>query len=349
MPLDARAANRSELPVERLGRWLADQGVALPPPIRAQLVSGGRSNLTYALTGGDGHTVVLRRPPHGGVLESAHDMGREWRFIDALRGTAVPVAQALAREESTDLLGAPFYVMSYVPGLVPHDAAAAEALSPEARMEVAGSLIDTLAALHDVDVDAVGLGDIGRREGYLERQLRRWHRQWEQSTCTDVGAIGAAYALLRDRVPVQVRTGIVHGDFRLGNMMCGPDGRIRAVMDWELATLGDPLADLGWLLSSWVEPAEWPGEAAGDAPPSVLPGFPSRSWLVDRYRDRSRADLTQVEFYVAFGFWRSACINAGVLTRYEAGVMGDDGFDPRPLREGIAVRAETALARLEQL
>lgn len=342
-------ATTSELPVEDLTGWLSDQGVKLLPPVRAELVSGGRSNLTYALTGGDGRKVVLRRPPHGGVLESAHDMGREWRFIDALRDTAVPVAQALAREESPDLIGAPFYVMSYVAGLVPHDASAAMALSPEARLGAAGSLVDTMAALHDVDVDAVGLGDIGRREGYIERQLRRWHRQWEQSTCTDVRAIGAAYDLLRDRVPAQVRTGIVHGDFRLGNMMCGPDGRIRAVMDWELATLGDPLADLGWLLSSWVEPAEWPGEAAGAAPPSVLPGFPSRSRLVDRYRTRSGADLSHVEFYVAFGFWRSACINAGVLTRYEAGVMGDDGFDPKPLRDQIADRAETALARLEQL
>lgn len=342
-------AATSELPVEDLTSWLSDHGVELLPPVRAELVSGGRSNLTYALTGGDGLTVVLRRPPHGGVLESAHDMGREWRFIDALRDTAVPVAQALAREESRDLIGAPFYVMSYVPGLVPHDAAAAVALSPDARLGAAGSLVDTMAALHDVDVDAVGLGDIGRREGYIERQLRRWHRQWEQSTCTDVRAIRAAYDLLRDRVPAQVRTGIVHGDFRLGNMMCGPDGRIRAVMDWELATLGDPLADLGWLLSSWVEPAEWPGEAAGAAPPSVLPGFPSRSWLVDRYRTVSGADLSQVEFYVAFAFWRSACINAGVLTRYEAGVMGNDGFDPKPLREQIVDRAETALARLEQL
>jgi aminoglycoside phosphotransferase (APT) family kinase protein len=349
MPLDDTAANRSELPVERVAGWLGDHGVELPPPVRAELVSGGRSNLTYALIGGDGRRVVLRRPPRGGVLESAHDMGREWRFIDALRDTDVPVAEALAREESPDLIGAPFYVMSYVDGLVPHDAAAAARLSPEARHGASASLIGTMAALHAVDIDAVGLGDIGRREGYLERQLRRWHRQWEQSSCTDVTAIGAAHELLRERVPAQVRTGIVHGDFRLGNMMCAPDGRIRAVLDWELATLGDPLADLGWLLSSWPEPNEWPGEAAGAAPPSVLPGFPTRSWLIDRYGERSGADLSQVDFYVAFGFWRSACISAGVLTRYEAGVMGDDGFDPAPLRQQITGRAETALAQLEKL
>lgn len=349
MSSDGGTAHRSELPVERLQGWLSERGVDLLPPVRAELVSGGRSNLTYALTGGDGQRVVLRRPPQGGVLESAHDMGREWRFIDALRDTAVPVADALAREESPDLVGAPFYVMSYVDGLVPHDAAAAAALSPEARLEAAASLVDTMAALHDVDVDAVGLGDIGRREGYVERQLRRWHRQWEQSSCTDVGAIGAAYERLRDLVPAQARTGIVHGDFRLGNMMCGPDGRIRAVLDWELATLGDPLADLGWLLSSWVEPDEWPADAAGAAPPSVLPGFPSRTWLADRYGTRSGADLSYLDFYVAFAFWRSACINAGVLTRYEAGVMGDDGFDPKPLREQLAGRAETALARLGRL
>ncbi|MGH3743463.1 MAG: phosphotransferase family protein [Mycobacteriales bacterium] len=349
MPHDHTTARHTGLPVDRLGRWLADRGIDLPLPVRAELVSGGRSNLTYALLGADGRKVVLRRPPQGGVLESAHDMGREWRFIDALRDTAVPVADALAREESPDLIGAPFYVMSYVDGLVPHDAAAAAGLSLEAREGATGSLVDTMAALHDVDIDAVGLGDIGRREGYIERQLRRWHRQWEQSSCTDVTAIGAAHERLREKVPAQVRTGIVHGDFRLGNMMCGPDGRIRAVLDWELATLGDPLADLGWLLSSWVEPDEWPGEAAGAAPPSVLPGFPPRSWLVDRYRSRSGADLSYLEFYVAFALWRSACISAGVLTRYEAGVMGDDGFDASPLRLQIGSRAEDALARLEGL
>ena len=337
------------LPIEQLTGWLAERAVELRPPVRAELVSGGRSNLTYALVGADGRKVVLRRPPQGGVLESAHDMGREWRFIDALRDTAVPVAEALAREESPDLIGAPFYVMSYVDGLVPHDAAAAVVLSLDARLGAAASLVDTMSALHDIDIDAVGLGDIARREGYLERQLRRWNRQWEQSVCTDVSAIGAAYERLRERVPAQVRSGIVHGDFRLGNMMCGPDGRIRAVLDWELATLGDPLADLGWLLSSWIEPGEWPGEAVGAAPPSVLPGFPSRAWLVDRYRTRSGADLSHIDFYEAFALWRSACINAGVLTRYEAGVMGDDGFDPGPLRDQIAGRAETALARLERL
>lgn len=349
MPADDGTENSSELPVERLGRWLADHGIGLPSPVRAELVPGGRSNLTYALIGGDGGRVVLRRPPQGGVLESAHDMGREWRFIDALRDTAVPVAEALAREESPALVGAPFYVMSYVDGLVPHDAAAAAALSHEARHEASASLIDTMVTLHGVDIDAVGLGDIGRRTGYVERQLRRWHRQWKQSSCTDVAAIGAAHERLSERVPEQVRTGIVHGDFRLGNMMCGPDGRIRAVLDWELATLGDPLADLGWLLSSWVEPDEWPGEAEGAAPPSVLPGFPPRDWLTERYGMRSGADLSYLDFYVAFALWRSACISAGVLTRYEAGVMGDDGFDPAPLREQITGRAENAIARLERL
>ncbi|HEX7353880.1 MAG TPA: phosphotransferase family protein [Mycobacteriales bacterium] len=339
----------TELPVDRVERWLAEHGIALEPPVRAELISGGRSNLTYGLTGADGRVVVLRRPPQGGVLESAHDMGREWRFIDALRGTAVPVADALARDETGDVIGAPFYVMSYVEGLVPHDAAAAEALSPDARLAAAGSLVDTMVALHGVDVDAVGLGDIGRREGYVQRQLRRWKRQWDQSSCTDIIAIGEVHDRLSERVPAEARTGIVHGDFRLGNMMCGPDGRIRAVLDWELATLGDPLADLGWLLSSWAEPGEAYAGPGGAAPPSVLPGFPPRSWLVERYGERSGADLSAIDFYVAFAIWRGCCISAGVLTRYQSGVMGDDGFDASPLRDQIVERAEAALTRLRQM
>jgi aminoglycoside phosphotransferase (APT) family kinase protein len=338
-----------DLPLEYLATWLAGHGIALSPPIRADLISGGRSNVTYALTAVDGRKVVLRRPPHGGVLESAHDMSREWRFIDALRDTGVPVAEALAIEESPDLIGAPFYVMSYVDGLVPHHASTAMALSPEGRLGAAESLVDTMVTLHEVDVDAVGLGDIARREGYVERQLRRWHRQWEQSSSTGVTAIRAAHDRLRESVPEQLRTGIVHGDFRLGNMMCAPDGQIRAVLDWELATLGDPLADLGWLLCSWAEPGEWPADALEVAPPSVLQGFPSRAWLVERYQTRSGTDVSYISYYEAFALWRSACISAGMLTRYEAGVMGDDGFDSSNLRGQMTGRAEAALALLERL
>jgi len=344
-PGDAQAT--ATLPVGRIVAWLETEGVDLAGPVRADLISGGRSNLTYTLTGADGHRVVLRRPPSGGILATAHDMTREWRFISALRATGVPVAEPLALAD-TELLGVPFYVMSYVDGLVLHDAAAALDLSLAARECAATSLIDTMVALHQLDVDAVGLGDAGRREDYVGRQLRRWKRQWDQSSCTDITAVEAAHQGLAAAAPPQRRTGVVHGDFRLGNMICGADGHVRAVLDWELATLGDPLADFGWTLSWWVEPGEQ--GAAGVTPtaqPSVLPGFPPRQWMMARYADGIGADLACIDFYVAFAYWRGACISAGVLTRYESGVMGDDGFDHSALRDRIAGQAEAAIALLD--
>lgn len=337
------------LPMDRLMEWLGRNGVPLEGPVQVELISGGRSNLTFGLTDSAGNTVVLRRPPMDGVLETAHDMGREWRFISALWRTDVPVAQPLAFGKAGEVLDCQFYVMSYVEGVVPHDARSAEALSLDARREAAGDLIDTMAALHALDPDTIGLATVAKRGDYIGRQIRRWYRQWESSTCTDITAIRSAFERLQALTPGQERTSIVHGDFRLGNMICGEDGRIRAVLDWELATLGDPLADLGWLLSYWVEAGELSDQPSGEASPSVLPGFPSRSWLLSRYEQRSGMDVSAINFYIAFSHWRSACISSGVLTRYEAGVMGDDGFDTRNMRQTVASRAESALALLDGL
>src|SRR5215469_6889652 len=344
----AEAETAALLPVDRVVAWLARQGVDLVGPVHAELIAGGRSNLTYSLAGADGHRVVLRRPPTGGVLATAHDMTREWRFISALRGTSVPVAEPLALADS-EVLGAPFYVMSFVEGRVLHDAADAQVLSGDARGCAAASLIDTMVLLHKLDIDVVGLGDIGRRDDYVGRQLRRWKRQWDQSCCTDITAVEEAHKRLVAAAPPQRRTGIVHGDFRLGNMICGADGQIRAVLDWELATLGDPLADFGWTLSWWVEPGEaGTTVVTPTAPPSVLPGFPPRRWLMERYADGIGAALDRIDFYVAFAYWRGACISAGVLTRYESGVMGDDGFDHSALRTRIAGQAEAAIELLDE-
>ena len=340
MPVGGPAA---AFPAEPVCEWLDHQGILLARPVTVELISGGRSNLTYSLKGADGKRLVLRRPPFDGVLETAHDMSREWRFMHALGATPVPVPDVMVRTDEPEPLGAPFYVMSFVDGTVLHDAAAAVALPAHARVRAAASLMETMASLHEVDIDAVGLADIGRREDYIPRQLRRWKRQWDQSKSGDIAAVDAAHALLSREIPPQTRTGIVHGDFRLGNMICGPDGTIRAVLDWELATLGDPMADLGWLLSSWVEPSEWVGDPTPGAPPSILPGFPSRDWMLERYERAIAVDLSGIDFYIAFAHWRSACIGSGVLARYEAGVMGADGFNPVGLREVIASRAQAAL------
>lgn len=292
---------------------------------------------------------MLRRPPRDGILETAHDMSREWRFLTALTDSAVPVAQPLAFAEAGEVLDVPCYAMSYVEGLVLHNAADAGVLSERARHDVASNLIDTMVALHSLDVDAVGLGDIARRGDYIGRQLRRWKRQWEQSCCADLPIVGEVHDRLASVIPAQERLTVVHGDFRLGNMISDLAGTIRAVLDWELATLGDPLADLGWLLSSWLQAEETGTLSASDAPPSALPGFRDRDWMARRYAERSGADISSLKFYIAFSYWRGACISSGVLTRYEAGVMGDDGFDSRSLRAVIASRAESALVLLDAL
>lgn len=329
--------------------WLGAHGVNLVGPVKTELMAGGRSNLTYALTDTRGRTVVLRHPPQDGILETAHDMSREWRFLTALVDSAVPVARPLAFAEAGEVLDVPCYAMSHVEGLVLHNAATAEALSERARHDVASSLVDTMAVLHSVDVGAVGLGDIAKRGDYIGRQLRRWKRQWEQSCCSDLAIVGEAHDRLESFIPAQESPTVVHGDFRLGNMICDLTGTIRAVLDWELATLGDPLADLGWLLSSWLQPEEASTLSAPDAPPSALPGFPTREWMARRYAERSGADVSSINFYIAFAHWRGACISSGVLTRYEAGVMGDDGFDSSSLRAVITSRAEAALLLLDAL
>jgi aminoglycoside phosphotransferase (APT) family kinase protein len=329
---------------------LAAQGVHLADPVRSELISGGRSNLTYGLTGADGRQLIVRRPPFDRVLATAHDMTREWRFISAVRPTPVPVPEpiALAATPEEGPMGVPFYVMSYVEGLIFHDAASASVVEPPVRAASAQSLIDNMALLHQVDIDAVGLGDIAKREDHMARQLRRWKIQWDQSTSTEIKAVDELHDRLVDRIPPQQRATIVHGDFRLGNMICAPDtGEIRAVLDWELATLGDPLIDLSWMLSSWAEPASAPGPTRGAESPSVLSGFPSRQWMIDRYAAKTGLDLSDIPVYLAFSAWRGCCISAGVLARYESGAMGDDGFDFRGMREGFGARAESALEMLD--
>jgi aminoglycoside phosphotransferase (APT) family kinase protein len=336
--------------LEDFRAWLAKGGVILAPPLRQRLISGGRSNLTYLISAADGTQVVLRRPPLDLVLATAHDMNREWRFISALQDTPVPVPEPLARDASAELLGVPFYVMSYVEGIVPHDAGRAAVLDLRSRATLATQLIDVMVDLHSVNIDEVGLADIAKREDYISRQLRRWKRQWDQSACTDIRAIHEAYHRLVAAVPEQAGTGIVHGDLRLGNVICDGGGFIKAVLDWELATLGDPLGDLSWLLSSWTEPQEVPGEVAAPAlSPSVLDGFPSRDSLAARYAQRSGASLDRLPFYIAFSHWRGACISAGVYTRYMSGAMADDGFDFTQMRSSIEARAGQALELLTQL
>jgi aminoglycoside phosphotransferase (APT) family kinase protein len=307
----------------RVDPWLAEHVADASPPFAYALIAGGRSNLTYEVTDGAGTRFVLRRPPLGNVLESAHDMGREHRLISALAPTRVPVPTPLAFCADADVNGAPFYVMSFVDGVVLETEEDAERhLDPATRAQAGASLVDVLADLHAVDPDDVGLGDLGRKDGYVERQMRRWHAQFEKARSREIPAMDEAHRALSARVPAQQRVGIVHGDYRLGNCLVGPDGAVRAVLDWELCTLGEPLADLGWLLAWWTEPGE-SADGLGREVPSSAPGFATRAALAERYAERTGADISDLDFYVALAFWKLACIAEGVYARYRAGVMGD--------------------------
>ena len=325
--------------------WLVDHVEGVAAPLRFEKCAGGRSNLTYRVVDARGAELVLRRPPLGSILSTAHDMGREHRIISALGPTDVPVPPALGLCEDPEVNGAPFYVMGFVAGAVL--ATLDEGLAfPEAeRGRAADSAVDVLARLHAVDPDAVGLGALGRKEGYLERQLRRWHAQFEQSKTRELPLEAEVHRRLSLSVPPQRYTGVVHGDYRLGNMLMGPDGRVRAVLDWELATLGDTLADVGWLVTHWGEPGE--GFTGLAPPPTMAPGFPSRAHVVERYAAATGRDLSDLAYYVAFARWRSVCILEGVLSRFKAGVMGRSDIDIDAMSTWVVGEAEEARAALD--
>ena len=328
---------------EKVTAWLVEHVAGLQPPLAFSLIAGGHSNLTYRFVDQAGAAYVLRRPPLGNVLESAHDMGREHRIIAALQGSEVPVAPALGLCADAAVNGAPFYVMGYVEGAVLHDAEAAELLQAPDRHQLGLHVVDVLARLHGIDPVQVGLGDLGRKEAYLARQLKRWNRQWEASKTHEIPEMEETSRILAETMPEQVGAAIVHGDYRLGNMIVG-GGAIQAVLDWELCTLGDPLADVGYLLNSWIQPEE----AAGDpAPPTAVGGFPSRQAISELYERRTGRSLKAINYYRAFSHWRLAAIGQGVYKRYLVGAMGrQDGIDLDSYRESVRTRAQAALALL---
>ncbi len=332
--------------VSRVTEWFLAHAQHVEPPLTFDLIAGGRSNLTYRVTDTAGHAWVLRRPPLGQVLATAHDMGREHRIISALAPTDVPVAPVVGLCTDESVNDAPFYVMEFVDGLVARNADAARALQVPARTHAGDQIADVLARIHAVDPDAVGLGDLGRKEGYIERQLKRWYGQWQKSQTRELPVVDDVHAALAARVPEQGPAAIVHGDYRLDNCLLGPDGTIAAVLDWELCTLGDPLADVGLLLVYWTE--------RGDAHPALLDasttleGFPSRAQVVERYAQASGRDVSAVDYYVAFGYWKLACILEGVYARYKGGVMGEtSGFEGFAAQ--VEILAQSAKATVEAL
>jgi aminoglycoside phosphotransferase (APT) family kinase protein len=330
----------------RVTPWLEEHVEGVRPPLSYSLIAGGHSNLTYRVDDAGGGAYVLRRPPLGHVLATAHDMGREHRIISALGPTPVPVAPALAYCDDPEVNGAPFYVMGFVEGHVLRDPTTAEVLDEDQRRTAGESLVDVLADIHAVDPDAVGLGELGRKEGYIERQLRRWHKQFLDSKTRDVPALEGVFERLQADVPEQGPATIVHGDYRLDNCLVGDDGRIAAVLDWEICTLGDPLADLGLLMVYWTDPED--ESAALLTAPTALPGFLRRKDLLQRYAERSGRDLSAIDYYTAFGYWKLACIVEGVYARYRGGAMGSEasGFEAFATQvERLAAAAEEAVTR----
>jgi aminoglycoside phosphotransferase (APT) family kinase protein len=332
---------------ERVSQWLTQNIDGLTAPFEFVLITGGRSNLTFKVTDAAGRHVVLRRPPLAQVLATAHDMVREHRIIAAVGQTTVPVAPALGVCTDEAVNGAPFYVMGYVDGVVLDGPERVPLVAEHVRRPLTEHLVDVLADLHDVDVDAVGLGNLAKREGYIERQVKRWSTQWENSKTRELPAIEKVARRLRNRIPVQHGVAIAHGDFRFGNCMVDVvNGQILAVLDWELCTLGDPLADLGYLGVYWTEVGE---ERRIFNDPTGEPGFPSYREIIERYATRTGRDVSQIDYYVAFASFRLAVISEGVYARYLGGAMADTVADLNVTKLAVERLAESALEAVSRL
>jgi aminoglycoside phosphotransferase (APT) family kinase protein len=316
---------------------------AVGGPLRASVLPGGKSNITYDVTDGEHHWVV-RRPPLGHVLATAHDMSREYRVISALAGTTVPVPEAWLLCEDPAVIGAPFYVMAKVPGTAYRTAAQLEAVGVERTRVMATRMINTLADLHAVQPDAVGLADFGRPAGFLGRQVRRWKKQLDSSRSRDLPGADELHAALEGRVPAGSDVAIVHGDYRLDNLLIGDSDRVTAVLDWEMATLGDPLTDIALLLAYQKLAHLDTGYAVADA--ATAPGFPDAAEITDAYAQRSGRDLSNLGFYLGLAFFKIAVICEGIYYRFTLGQtlgegFGDIGAAPEPLiQAGLATMKE---------
>ncbi|MER7719512.1 phosphotransferase family protein [Streptomyces flaveolus] len=312
-------------------------------PLSGRLIEGGRSNLTYGVSDGTSKWVV-RRPPLGHVLATAHDMKREHRVISALHPTDVPVPRPVLLCEDEEILGAPFYVMEFVEGTPYRTAGQLAPLGPERTRAAVLNLVDTLVGLHAVDPVEVGLGDFGRPDGFLDRQLRRWAKQLDASRNRDLAGIDELHATLGRELPRSPAPTVVHGDYRLDNVLIGgEDDEIRAILDWEMSTLGDPLTDLG-LLVMYSRPLGMP-----DSPVSTTaqaPGHPAPAELIERYAARSGRDVSSVAWYTAFAWFKLAVILEGIHYRYTLGQTVGRGFDR--IGELVPVFIEHGLTTLQE-
>ena len=332
---------------ERVGAWLEANVAGASGPFSYERIAGGRSNLTYRVTDSAGHMWALRRPPMGKALGSAHDMGREHRVVSALAPTPVPVAPIAGYCTDESVNDAPFYVMDFIAGPILRLRADADEFDEGERRAIGERVVDTLVEIHAQVPDEIGLGDLGKKEDYVARQLRRWGKQWEGSKTREIPLVERVHERLAERIPEQGPATLVHGDYRLDNLSLTPGGEVAAVVDWELCTLGDPLADVGLLLVYWGE--------EGDTllplfePATMATGFPGREDVRARYAERSGRDLSEIDFFVALGYWKLAIILEGVYSRYAKGQYGkpEDGFEEFGRNVGrLAEAADEAVDRL---
>jgi len=330
--------------------WLSTVTDAVPP-IAWERLPGGHSNLTYELVDSRGRHLVIRRPPQGDLLPKAHDMWREFRIIKGLWPTAVPVAEPVAFCDDREIADTHFYVMGKVDGAALYTAAdAGRWLDEPSRRQAGHSFIDVLAELHSIDPGSVGLDGLGRPDGYVARQLTTWYGSWTasvQHAQLDDPRVHDLYSLLSSQAPEQGPARVVHGDYGPHNCLFSQSGAVTAVLDWEIATLGDPLADLAYSINAWSEPGDQ--LVAGLDPPTALMGFPSRDELVARYATATGADLSRFAYYRCFNSFKTACILHGVYARYQAGQKSTDGVDLDVLMTRIGAALDLAEAQSAEL
>ena len=339
--MDAATVVGFDVPV--IEGWLATV-TEIVPPITWERLPGGHSNLTYLLRDSAGREMVIRRPPQGDLLPKAHDMWREYRIIDGLWPTAVPVAEPIAFCDDRAICDTHFYVMGKVEGEALYNGEVVSAwLDEPARRRAGEMFVDVLAALHSIDPADVGLAELGRPDGYVARQLKTWYGSWNASieyAQHDEPRVHELHALLSSRIPEQGPGRIVHGDYGPHNSLFSRTGEVLAVLDWEIATLGDPLADFAYSLNAWTEPGD--AGVYGADPPTALPGFPSRAELTERYAAATGADLSQLAFYRSFNSFKTACILHGVYARYRAGQKSTEGIDLPMLFARIGLSLDSA-------
>jgi aminoglycoside phosphotransferase (APT) family kinase protein len=343
---DATAETNAGVDLDRLRPYFAEHvPLAGDKPLSAELIAGGRSNLTYAISNGTS-TWVLRRPPLGHVLPTAHDMVREYKVLTALAGTGVPVPRTYALCEDLEVNDAPFYVMEKVDGVIYRDGAALSKLDANDARRVSEELVDVLARIHTVDYEKVGLGGFGHPDGFLERQVRRWGQQWERSKTRELPEVDEVARRLNAARPESGPPTIVHGDYRLDNtMMSTTDlGKIVAVLDWEMSTLGDPLADVGLFLLYWGN-AGAQLIATGSAIDEQA-GFLSDDEIVARYAEKSGRVVDALDWYVVFAFYKLAIIVEGIHARFKMGKTLGEGFDS--MGETVTALVHGALQRANQ-